>query len=895
LGCSGGGGSADSNDKEVSAPIDRSTVSQLSPLVLSITNDAPTNVAVDSPNYYELGINASATNLDGNIHFFYGNKELHHRYFDGKEWIEEIIDDSSKVGSNATVVLDDNGEFHILYQDLFSVSDPVQGDYLKYAHGTTGNWTIKVTPLSSETLDEHRGTVALNSRGDLYFAHLVGYDLVLSKYSEGVWSQELAVEDVNRVSSSGLNSVITMILDDDDIPHIFYTNTWQKDIAHATKIAGEWVVQTLADGESNSNLFSSATLDEAGDLNVCFSMGTPARIYCSELNGGTWTTELIGSDPIHSYLPTLKIDETGFSHLVYYVSNDDSTSVRYASNKTGTWQFSTFELSAVWRPSLDNPISLEVSNTGDISIFLISLAGTGGVKDELLMVNYNGVSWSETVINHLDDERAASGEASTIKISALGSVEIVYPADSIDGYDSLKVATLNDVDEWGRVEPISNFVPYVPLNVHVAPDMEIDAEGKMHIISASHNYSPVFYGITYFTNKTGEWQQELIPNTSFSNKYDLVLGEDGSAHVVYFFDAINNQVRYVTNQSGSWVDELVYDFPNSETDRYKSSQLALALKVKEEGGVQIAMYQPFRDADPIKGLLSASKVGNSWNVSSVLEPRDVPARFITSLYGGRPFYVGWSYPSLAIDGNDTLHMTYNASECNTITCAPIGIGYSNNDAGIWRHKIIDGEVYYLEEGGRPEDPSFSIAENGDVYIVYYHGAYEEIRLSNVDGCAHNYVVIDREMSTLPSGNNYSISASLDTSSSAVHVSYHDNPNGYLKYAEVSKAQLTSNCQGDKVSWVQKDQEIGVRSITIRNDSTEDQRIESVAMYDHVSFEIITDECLGNVIAVNESCSISVELDSNKKAFYSNSISLDVLNMQNKVIKTIGINFKAEVY
>lgn len=793
-------------------------------------------------------------------------------------------------------MLGSDGTFHILYQVLFSTNASFRGENLKYARGNTGSWTIETTPIYKEGLDEHRGTLALDLNGDLLFAHKVDYNIMLSKYSDGTWSQETIAEDVIRTSGSGLISNINLVVDKNNTPHVFYLNTWNESLIHAAKSSGFWQSATLAN-VSDYHSVSSVRMTAEGYIQACYRVAVQKTIYCDKLIDGNWIREQIELENIYAYLPTLKIDKDGSLHLAYYVSSSEGTWLRYATNKAGSWQYDSFKIASNWQTSIQNTINIEVQDNGDVNFFLKKRSYfSTGLPSELLHLRYQDDEWTPSTLEFILQESTYAGKASDIEVDPSGKVEIAYTYYHFGYPGKLNLVSVLNGENWVSTTPLPNFVP--DTSEIILPLMKFDTLGNKHVVSSS---SSIPRGIYYLTNKTNEWQSELIANTNSSaiNIFDLVLGKDGSVHVLYLVDAKNIQARYVTNKSGEWMDELVYEFPNTVTDNFDAWRQAVHLKINEDNSIQALISIPFRENDPLIGVLLANKTNNVWQVSSVLKPRDIPARLKPDAYGGVPFYTAWDHPELMIDKNSAIHFSYNAFECNAITCNPVGIGYSTNVGGTWEHKIVDSMFFYENDeivlSYAPEDPSMMVTDNGEVYLAYYHDAFEEIRLSRVDKCATKYFTIDTQMSTYPAVNEKTISASIAASDEFIHVSYHDNPNGNLKYAKVSKEQLASSCPSDDVVWVQKTTEIGEREIIIRNQSSSAQKIVNISMSGDDNFTVISDECLGSTIESNQSCKARIQFSSLSVGFYPSSINLDVINMENNKTKNLGINFEVEVY
>ena len=104
-----------------------------------------------------------AIGSDGTIHIVYGEKNLHHAYFDGT-WHTEIVDsaDDYYIGKYASIALDSSNNPHIVYS---------QGSKeIKYAY-FNGTWHIDT--IDSNAYLAYGSSVALDASSN---PHIVYYD-----------------------------------------------------------------------------------------------------------------------------------------------------------------------------------------------------------------------------------------------------------------------------------------------------------------------------------------------------------------------------------------------------------------------------------------------------------------------------------------------------------------------------------------------------------------------------------------------------------------------------------------------------------------------------------------------------------------------------------------------
>lgn len=97
-------------------------------------------------------------------------------------------------------------------------------------------------------------------------------------------------------------------------------------------------------------------------------------------------------------------------------------------------------------------------------------------------------------------------------------------------------------------------------NAGTTPKIRVDKNGFIHILT--YNDFPVL--VTYITNKSGFWQQEVIDNSQgdvFVIGADLDVDDLGNAHIAYVIspygpDYPNKILHYANNSSGQWQSTL---------------------------------------------------------------------------------------------------------------------------------------------------------------------------------------------------------------------------------------------------------------------------------------------------------------------------------------------------
>jgi hypothetical protein len=218
----------------------------------------------------------------GHPHISYYDETLHalkHAYFNGIEWLNEVVDSSGNVGLETSIAIDSANQIHISYHD------ETNGD-LKYAKSVDNGWDIEV---------------------------------------------------VDSVGNTGEISSIT--LDKNDNPHISYTNRYDFYLYHAYYVDDAWIIETVDD---MSILYGSTsiTFDLDGFVHILYYDVTPDHFslkHAYQSNDG-WQIEII--DP---YLwgtfgtggANIVFDDFGRIHIGYF--NWAWQSVNYAWKINGIW------------------------------------------------------------------------------------------------------------------------------------------------------------------------------------------------------------------------------------------------------------------------------------------------------------------------------------------------------------------------------------------------------------------------------------------------------------------------------------------------------------------------------------------------------------------------------
>jgi len=209
---------------------------------------------VEAPhNFSDFYSRSIALDGDGNAHIVYGENHLYHAVAGGQP---EMVDPADGMGRYASVAIDTNGALHVSYfDDTFND--------LRYATGTSGNWTV-------ETVDSpgnvgRYSSIAVDSNGVAHIAYYDASNGVLKHASNP--SGDWVIETVDAGPSVGRYACIAV--DGSDKLHISYYDAANGDLKYATGNWGNWTLKTVdSDGHAHISYYDATNVSPRYASNV---------------------------------------------------------------------------------------------------------------------------------------------------------------------------------------------------------------------------------------------------------------------------------------------------------------------------------------------------------------------------------------------------------------------------------------------------------------------------------------------------------------------------------------------------------------------------------------------------------------------------------------------------
>jgi len=459
--------------------------------------------------------------------------------------------------------------------------------------------------------------------------------------------------------------------------HISSFNSTLESLQYSTNRSGSWVAKII-DSAEYSGKFSSIAIDGSDYVHISYD-NVKHVVHCSEHYfdtslkyatnaSGSWVIETVdfGDNRLGSY-SSIALDKSGGVHISYWGVHNGT--LKYATNKSGFWELSTVDYAAdagryqsIGLDSMDN-------------VYISYYDTTSHSYSMKYATNISGI-WEVSIIELLQDY-PGSYEQSSLAIDNYDNINISYIND-----DFLKYAT-NKSGVWES---------FVIDNFGIHPSLAIDNNNNIHISYADM----ITDHIKYATNASGIWETFSLADCGISGgNTSIDISDQDKIYISYKYskeskDVYKSDLKYLTNGSGSWQSIKIESI--GDVGRYNS------IGVDRVGSLHISYFD--RTNEVIK---YATNETVAWE-KIILDD------------GG---YLGYSYAgasSIAIDSSDKVHIGYFLeidSENNFIN-------YITNSSGLWEKSIVaQYEYFHHSVGGYP----FITLDQLDIPYITYNKSY----------------------------------------------------------------------------------------------------------------------------------------------------------------------------
>jgi hypothetical protein len=285
--------------------------------------------------------------------------------------------------------------------------------------------------------------------------------------------------------------------------------------------------------------------------------------------------------------------------------------------------------------------------------------------------------------------------------------------------------------------------------------ISVDSNDAVHI----SYYDATNTNLKYATcssscSSASSWSKVTIESSSGDvGEYTSISVDSNDALHISYYDATNTNLKYATcssscSSASSW-SKVTVDSSSGDVGKYGS----IAIDSND------ALHISYRDStlDDLKYATCSSSCtsASSWTISTIDSVGNVGSR-----------------TSIAIDSNDAVHISYH-----DITNG--ALKYATDQTGSWANTTVDSV------GTVGKYTSIAIDSNDVVHISYYDATNKDLKYaSNMQSSIQTGVgnvirFIDRDTKVGHEGTSIAVDSNGD-----VHISYHDDTNGDLKYASL---------------------------------------------------------------------------------------------------------------
>jgi len=409
---------------------------------------------VDGTEYYDDAVgayNSIALDTAGHphigYHYYGGEDDLKHAWYDGTTWHREIVDSEGHVGELASLALDADNRPHISYYDATN-------DDLKHAWHDGTTWHREI--VDSEGYAGGYSSLALDvdDRPHISYHEGSSRDLKHAWHDGTTWHKEI-------VDSEGYaGGYSSLALDVDERPHISYYDDSNKDLKYAQYDGAAWHLETV-ESQGDVGWFTSLALDADDRPHISYYDDSNKDLKYAWHDGTTWHLETVDGEGDVGWFTSLALDASNRPHISYY--DDTNEDLKHAWHDGTTWLREIVD--GAGDAGGYTSLALDTANQPHISYL-------DWENRDLKYAHYDGAAWHlETV-----ESQGDVGWFTSLALDADDRPHISY----YDGNnDDLKYAYL-DGSAW-QIETVDSAVGDVGRATSTYTSVALDTADRPHI------------------------------------------------------------------------------------------------------------------------------------------------------------------------------------------------------------------------------------------------------------------------------------------------------------------------------------------------------------------------------------------------------------------------------
>jgi hypothetical protein len=658
-----------------------SGTAQASTNTSTLTPPGWVNECVDCPKYFYLGNRNLALDANGRPHIAYGGDNLYYAWYDGVNWKKVTVDDSPGTGVRASLILDNSGNPHIVYQSEYSAVN--YGMQLKYAvHDETG-WHINDVVIQVSRYDN---SFALDGNGFPHIIYTEDKNIIYVFWNGSSWIFE-------NVDSGYYFGHISIVLDGNGYPHISYSYdlgglSLSSDLKHAYKDTSGWHTEIVDASPGVGGWYTSIDLDSNGYPHISYYDDSDLKYAYSDIYG--WHIEIVDSGGYTS----IALDRNGFPNICYY--SFSYSELRYAYRDVSGWHIEPLTSYGI-SPSL----VLDNNGLPHISYFTQGLIYAKRIAD---------LTWETQVV----DYSSAGGISPSLVFDDNG-----YPHISYNANDNLTYAWRGN-SGWDFQTPVSK---HIGENTSLVLDDRMFPHITYSAFDGCSNYE------LYYSFWDGSiWHTETIEKNGWGGpNASLTLDSNGYPHIAYY-NKDTDLIKYTYWDGEAWNPKIIDSCAGTSNPR-----ISIVLDDNDKSNIT---YNCDRDLyfahwDGIEWQIQVVDPDGGWASSLALDDLGYPHIAYAGANGDLKYtyWDGVVWNSEIIDSFAYAIYLLNLSMKLDITNKP-HISYSDIDDWDLKYAYRDmggWNIYTLDYEGRVGYyNSLALDQYGNPHIVYTDDSAQDL-------------------------------------------------------------------------------------------------------------------------------------------------------------------------
>ena len=554
----------------------------------------------------------------------------------------------------------------------------------------------------------------------------------------------------------------------------FLTTYSNKVLGLSVRSSSSWT-HTILENNSDTGYYPSVAIDDSGALHISYLDNTNETLKYATNKSGSWVFSTLDNAKYTSTSGSqtdLQIDSKGDIHIIYPVQVSSIRALNHTTNAGGSWVSTTVTNTA--KNSLWPSLALDGNDFVHISVYISS-----GDKNLAYITNSKG-SWTHEIVESSNDV----GKYSQIAVDSNDKIVIVYVKDDA-----------NDDIRWARGTSGSFSKSSLKNNVRASwLSLGIDSNDDIHVSSHDTNNRRIYH----YTNASGSWVQKDASLGLSGIFAEMAIDDNDDIHISHADTVGNSDLKYARYKgTGKGVKiqpifSISPDLPKGLNFNWKTGEISGSPTELSTTTTYTVWVNGSGRSDStsvwinVEENMRSSVPGLTATVNSLISP--ITFDWYSSIWETR---VTNSSASPASNDNQAGRHTDSAVDSNGKTHivsfddSNDDLRYSTNAGGSWSSSLI------VETGNTGRHPSIVIDSNDIIHVVFYDHSNTRLVYMNKSVSSSSWSSLSEIHSD---ARNYPTGLALDDDDT-LYVSWRRGDNTWFKQCFVRTKLATST------SWI----------------------------------------------------------------------------------------------